>query len=132
MDTLVSLFSTLKSILVELGSYFKDSNILIYVSLALMAITLLTHFIFKKIRVIKYLPGLIVVIIGIYNFYEVMNNITAMSSLPNLLLFIVGVVSGLVGLLFALIIGIFVKPVKKRKKRLNRNESKLKEETPID
>ena len=132
MDTLVSLFSTLKSILVELGSYFKDSNILIYVSLALMAITLLTHFIFKKIRVIKYLPGLIVVIIGIYNFYEVMNNITAMSSLPNLLLFIVGVVSGLVGLLFALIIEIFVKPVKKRKKRLNRNESKLKEETPID
>ncbi len=117
MEVLLSLFSTLKSILSELGAYFSDSNLLIYVSLAVMAITFITHLIFKKTRLIKYIPGLIVVIIGIFNFYLVMNNITAESSLPNLLLFIIGVVSGLVGIFFALIIGILIKPVKKSKSR---------------
>lgn len=133
METLLSLFSTLKSILAELGSYFSDSNLLIYVSLAVMAITLITHLIFKKISFIKYIPGLIVVIIGIYNFYGVMNNITAESSIPSLFLFIVGIVSGLLGMFFALIIGILVKPVKRTKKRLRKdidNETENKEKTP--
>ncbi|MDY0235147.1 MAG: hypothetical protein RBR71_03930 [Gudongella sp.] len=116
METLVSLISTVKSILDELGGYFSDSNLLIYVSMAVMAITLITHLIFRKIRPIKYLPGLIVLLIGIFNFYEVMYNITAESSLPNLLLFIVGVVSGLMGMFFALIIGIIVKPVKRNRR----------------
>jgi hypothetical protein len=123
MGTLASLFGTLKSVLGELGNYFNDSNLLIYVSIAVMAITLLTHLIFKKIGPIKYIPGLVVLIIGIFNFYSVMNNITAVSSLSNLLLFIVGVVSGLVGMCFALIIGILVKPVKRRKKRIVKDTS---------
>lgn len=131
METLLSLYSTLKSVLAELGDYFSDSNLLIYVSLAVMAITLITHLIFKKVRPIKYLPGLIVLIIGIFNFYEVMHNITAESSLPNLLLFIVGVVSGLIGVFFALIIGILVKPVRIPKKRLKKGTpNKNKAETP--
>ncbi len=130
METLVSLYTALKSILKELAVYFNDSNILIYVSLALMAITLLTHLLFKKVRVVKYLPGLIVLLIGIWNFYEVMNTITAVGSLPNLFLFVVGVVSGLIGILFALIIGIIVKPVKKKKKAVKKTDKVLKEETP--
>lgn len=135
METLVSLFSILKSILSELGGYFSDSNLLIYVSLAVIAITLMTHLIFKKIRLIKYIPGLVVVMIGIFNFYLVMNNITAESSLPNLLLFIIGVVSGLVGILFALIIGILAKPVKRAKRRVRKDitsetENINKKETP--
>ena len=116
METLLSLFSTLKSILAELGSYFSDSNLLIYVSLAVMAITLITHLIFKKISFIKYIPGLIVVIIGIYNFYGVMNNITAESSIPSLFLFIVGIVSGLLGMFFALIIGILLVVLTRKRK----------------
>lgn len=131
METLVSLFSTLKSVLGELGNYFSDSNILIYVSIAVMAITLLTHLIFKNIRPIKYIPGLVVLIIGVLNFYEVMHNITEESSLPNLLLFIVGIVSGLMGIFFALIIGIIVKPVKRTKKRVNKDASTDKDNKNI-
>ncbi|MGM0396557.1 MAG: hypothetical protein ACQEP4_05825, partial [Bacillota bacterium] len=117
MGTIIDLLSKVKDILGELGDYFGDASMIIYVTAAVAAITLLTHLIFKNIRIMKYLPGLFVLGIGLFNYYIVKDNLTADESLLNLLLFVIGTVSGLVGMLFALIIGIFTKPVKRKKKK---------------
>ena len=102
---------------------------IIYVTAAVIGITLLTHLIFRKIRIMKYLPGLIVLGIGLFNIYSIKDNLTADESLVNLLLFIIGTVAGLVGMLFALIIGIYSKPVKRKKRKTNTNENEKTEET---
>ena len=129
MGTLTSLFSKVKDILAELGGYYDDSSMIIYVTAAVIGITLLTHLIFRKIRIMKYLPGLIVLGIGLFNIYSIKDNLTADESLVNLLLFIIGTVAGLVGMLFALIIGIYSKPVKRKKRKTNTNENEKTEET---
>lgn len=118
MDNIVSLFSSLKSIWGEQGNYYNNLNMLIYVSIGVIAITLLTHVITKKIPIIKYLPGLVILIIGILNFTSVINKITADGSLGNILIFIFASVSGLIGMLFALIIGITLKRPKRVKKAI--------------
>ena len=79
----MSFVTKIWDILEELLEYFGNAKMIIYVSLALMAITLITHLLFKKIRIIKYLPGLIVVGIGAYNFYEVKDLLTAETSLSD-------------------------------------------------
>ncbi|WP_422485286.1 hypothetical protein [Gudongella sp. DL1XJH-153] len=117
MGTLTTLFSKVKEILAELAGYYDDSRMIIYITLAVIAITLLTHLIFKKVKIMKYLPGLIVLGIGLFNLYSVKDNLTSDESLINLLLFIIGTVAGLVGMLFALIVGIYSKPVKKKKRK---------------
>ncbi|WP_409228883.1 cytochrome C biosynthesis protein [Gudongella sp. SC589] len=128
METFTSLFSKVKDILAELGGYYDDSRMIIYVTAGVMGITLLTHLIFRKIRIMKYLPGLIVLGIGLFNLYSVMDTLTADESLVNLLLFIIGTVAGLVGMLFALIIGIYSKPVKKKRRNSKTNKTEKTEE----
>ena len=128
MGTLISLFSKVKDILAELGGYYDDSRMIIYVTAAVMGITLLTHLIFRKIRIMKYLPGLIVLGIGLFNLYTVKDTLTADESLVNLLLFIIGTVAGLVGMLFALIIGIYSKPVKRKRRKTRTSKDEKTEE----
>lgn len=131
MDKIMSFVTRIWDILQELIEYFGNATMILYVSLALMAITLITHLLFKKIRIIKYLPGLIVIGIGVYNFYEVKDYLTAESSLSNLLLFIIGVTAGLVSMLFALILGVLSKPVKVRRKKKTPQSKDQKSETEV-
>jgi hypothetical protein len=128
MGTLISLLSKVKDILGELGGYYDDSRMIIYVTLAVIGITLLTHLIFRKVRIMKYLPGLIVLGLGLFNIYSVKDNLTADESLVNLLLFIIGTVAGLVGMLFALIIGIYSKPVKRKRRKTSTGKTGKTEE----
>ncbi len=123
MGTLTTLFIKVKEILAELAGYYDDSRMIIIVTLAVIAITLLTHLIFRKIRIMKYMPGLIVIGIGLFNLYSVKDTLTSDESLINLLLFIIGSVAGLVGMLFALMIGIYSKPVKKKKRKTAKNNA---------
>lgn len=118
MGTVISVFSKVKDIILELAGYFEDAKMIILVTAAVATITLLTHIIFKKTKIMKYLPGSIVLGIGLFNYYSVKNILTADESLINLLLFIVGTVAGLVSLLFALIIGIYIKPVKTKRRKV--------------
>ena len=131
MNKIMSFVTRIWAILQELIEYFGNATMILYVSLALMAITLITHLLFKKIRIIKYLPGLIVIGIGVYNFYEVKDYLTAESSLSNLLLFIIGVTAGLVSMLFALILGVLSKPVKVRRKKKTPQSKDQKSETEV-
>ena len=123
MGMITTLFIKVKEILAELAGYYDDSRMIIVVTLAVIAITLLTHLIFRKISIMKYMPGLIVLGIGLFNLYSVKDTLTSDGSLINLRLFIIGSVAGLVGMLFALIIGIYSKPVKKKKRKTAKNNA---------
>lgn len=123
MDKITTLINTLKRVLLELAEYFDNAGLMVGVTVGVMAITLVTYLLFKRIRVLKYLPGFIVLLIGLYNLNSVLDVLTAESSLPVLLLAVIGVVAGLVGMLFALIIGIIAKPVKKRKRNTSKASS---------
>lgn len=123
MDKITALINTLKRVLLELAEYFDNAGLMVGVTVGVMAITLVTYLLFKRIRVLKYLPGFIVLLIGLYNLNSVLDVLTAESSLPVLLLAVIGVVAGLVGMLFALIIGIIAKPVKKRKRNTSKASS---------
>jgi hypothetical protein len=118
VDKLTSVIISLKKIMLELAGYFDNARFMLTATAGVALMTLVAFLIFRKLRFVKYLPGLIVLFMGVHNFYSVMHVLTAESSLEVLLMAIIGVVAGLVGLLFALILGIIAKPVKRRKRRL--------------
>ena len=71
-----------------------------------VVLTFIVNFAAKDLKFIKYLPGLALVVIGIISLFMVINKLFDPSSLDNLIIFVIGVSSGLVSLIFALIIGI--------------------------
>jgi hypothetical protein len=105
----------------ELIRYLDNTKALVYVSIASVGLTFITHFIFKKYRFVKYIPGIGIIGFGLYSLYQVMNLLTESKSIENLLLFLLCVVGGFVGLLFALIIGIYNKPKRKKKSKKEDN-----------
>lgn len=110
--------------MVEFLEHLEYAKLLGYVSLASIIITYITHRIFRDInKAIKYLPGIFLVIIGLYNIYTVGNDLTRTEGISNLVLFMLGVGAGFIGLLFGLILGVYNKDKKvKKKKRLNQSE----------
>lgn len=113
------------SLVKELLEYVGDSTMIIYVSLAAMALTVITHFIFRKYsRFIKYLPGILILLMGIYSLYTVLDSILETESFGELMFSITFVVSGFVGIFSALILGVYHKPKKTRKKKNPQSEQK--------
>lgn len=111
----------------EFLEHLEYTKLLGYISLASVIITYITHRIFRKTnRGIKYLPGMLFIGIGLYNLYTVGNNLTRTAGISNLLLFIIGVGAGFIGLLFGLILGVYNKE-KKVKKRNKTNKSEILE-----
>ena len=94
----------------EFLTHLDNGKALIYVSLAAVVITLITHFIFKGIKFIKYIPGLIFIMVGFYSLYQMNGDFTSSDSISNLTLFLICFVGGSIGLLVGLIIGIYKKP----------------------
>jgi hypothetical protein len=135
VDKVTTIINTLKRVILELAEYFDNASLMMWVTAGVMALTLVTYFLFKKIRILKYLPGFVVLLIGLYNLNSVLDVLTAESSLPVLLLAVIGVVAGLVGMLFALVIGIIAKPVKKRRRSTAKPNSNTngeqRETTPV-
>lgn len=102
----------------ELIGYASDSVVILYVSLVAIILTVITHFIFRRHnRFIKYLPGIFIITLGIYNLYTVLDSLVENESLSELMSFVIYIVSGFVGIFIALILGIYEKPRKRRKKK---------------
>ncbi|MBP2024972.1 cytochrome C biosynthesis protein [Peptoniphilus stercorisuis] len=80
--------------------------IAIYVIIAAIVITFVVNFAAKKLKFIKYLPGITLVFIGMFSLFSVINKLFDPSSLDNLIVFVICVAAGIISLLFALIIGI--------------------------
>lgn len=118
-------------LLEELLSYASDSLIILYMVLAVIILTIITHFIFRKRnRLIKYLPGIFVLLYGIFNLYTVLDSLVEHESLDVLMSFVIYGVSGSVGIFSALILGIYEKPrkTKKKKKEVKEKNEVKKEE----
>lgn len=107
----------------ELTPHMNNTKTLVYVSLAAIALTLIMHLIFSKYRFVKYIPGLMFMLVGLYTFYQVIDKLTYGESLSSILLFIILFIGGVIGVFFALIIGIYTKPKKFKK-------TKKKDNTP--
>lgn len=82
-----------------------------------VVITFIVNFAAKDLKFIKYLPGLALVFIGIISLFMVINRLFNPESLNNLFIFVLGVSSGLVSLIFALIIGIATSDKNRYKKK---------------
>lgn len=82
-------------------------------------LTFVVNFISKELKFVKYIPGLALFFIGMFSIFLVTDKLFEKSSLDNLIIFVTGVSSGLISLIFALIIGISTssKNRYKRKKR---------------
>lgn len=113
----------------ELLLYKDDSIVMIYMSVAAMILTTITHFIFRKQnRFMKYLPGIILIGIGIYYLYSVLGSLVDIESLAEIMSFVTFVVSGFIGILIALMLGIYEKPRKDKSKKKSKVRKKTNEE----
>lgn len=94
----------------EITGILADNSSFILLTLGAIIIgvvlTFIVNFAAKDLKFIKYLPGLCLVFIGIISLFMVINKLFNPESLNNLMIFVMGVSSGLVSLIFALIIGI--------------------------
>ena len=114
----------------EFLEHLEYTKIFIYMSLASIIITYVTHRVFMKTnRGIKYLPGMFLVAIGVYNIYTVGNDLTRAAGISNLVLFMIGVGTGFIGLLFGLILGVYNKEKKVKKPRKVKTSEILEGET---
>jgi len=101
----------------ELILHLDNGKTFIYISLAVVIITFITHLVFKKYRYMKYIPGIALIGVGLYSLYQVSNELTDTSSISNLLLFLICFAGGIIALFVGLIIGIYDKPRKIRKSK---------------
>lgn len=101
----------------EIIGYLQSGKIIIFISLICILLTFLFSKFFKGNRYIKYLPGSLFIGVGIFNFISGLISLADPESLNNFSLFVVLTVAGLVGLLSGVIIGVYNKPVKRKKKR---------------
>ncbi|MDO5713437.1 MAG: cytochrome C biosynthesis protein [Tissierellia bacterium] len=81
----------------------------IIVIVAAMVLTLLVSLIAKKLRFAKYVPGILLLFVGMFSLFMIINDLFAKSSLDNILIALFCISSGLIALLFALIIGVITK-----------------------
>ena len=112
------LLNTLR--LEEIIGYMEYVKLLTWVFLGAIVVTYLFHRLIKGQRWIKYMPGLALLIYGLFSLTQIdisSNNFLEGNSLVG---FITGIAGGLATLLFALILGVFNKPkkVKKKKKKM--------------
>lgn len=77
--------------------------------LAAVFVTFIVNFIARQLRFVKYIPGLVLIFIGMFSLFMVINDLFAKSSLDNILVALFCISSGVIALLFALIIGIATK-----------------------
>lgn len=101
----------------ELLVHLEYSKILFYIILATIILTYTIHFFFKVYRYPKYLPGLALVSIGFFNLLTTEYGKTKLVGIDNIFMAIVAFTSGIVGLFFALILGVYNKEKKVKKKK---------------
>lgn len=101
----------------EMLDYMGYGKSLVFIFLGAMVVTYLFHRFFKGQRWVKYVPGLAMLIFGLYSLTRIdiaSSNFIQDDSITS---FVTGVAGGLATLLFGLILGVFNKPKKVKKKR---------------
>ncbi|MDR7857280.1 hypothetical protein [Tissierella sp.] len=89
--------------------HLEFAKILGFVAVGVMIFTVITHFIFQKNRVVRYIPGIIFIIIGLYNLLYLGGQSSSLDGVNRLLIVTITMISGFVGISTGLIIGVFRK-----------------------
>ncbi len=79
----------------------------IYIMIGAIALTFIINFISGRLSFLKYIPGLILILVGIFSLFSVINALFDPKSLDNIIIFVIAVGSGLVSVTFAAILGTF-------------------------
>lgn len=111
----------------EMFSYIEYGKLLVFVFLGAIVVTYIFHRFFRGQRWVKYMPGLGLLIFGLYSLTQVDISSSTFLKDDSLLGFITGIAGGLATLLFGLILGVFnkakkVKKPKKKKEEINKDQ----------
>lgn len=93
----------------DLLDHLEYAKLFMIISVGMISLTYLTHIIFRKKRIAKFVPGIVSVIIGIYAILTINGRIIFLDDINNFTVFVMGIAVGLIGISIALIIGIFNK-----------------------
>lgn len=96
----------------ELKVHLEFGKIIAAVCLMAIIITILIYFIFRKerkYRLLKYIPGLILVGIGLFNLFYLGIDLPGINEFNKVLIIVISLVSGFISLFTGLIIGIINK-----------------------
>lgn len=91
-------------------------TMILFAVLAMMVVVFAVHFFTERIRFPKYLPGLIVLIVGIVMFIGLIPKLTDKAYLDNIVMACLLIGLGIIGLCFGLILGVIFKVKKQPKK----------------
>lgn len=118
----------LKSLrLEEIFGYMEYGKLLAFVFLAAIVVTYIFHRFFKGQGWVKYMPGLALLLFGLFSLTQIDISSSVFLEDNSLLGFITGVAGGLATLLFGLILGVFNKPKKVKKPKKKQEEVKQSE-----
>lgn len=104
----------------DLLSHLEYSKLFMLISVGMAALTYLTHIIFKNRKVIKFIPGIISLAIGIYAILTIDGKIIFLDDTNKFTIFVIATAVGFIGIGVALIIGIFNKGKDKNIKRVKK------------
>lgn len=93
----------------DLVVHLEFAKILGLVALISVLITVLVYYIFRKqrkYRLLKYIPGFLMVLIGIYNLINLGIGLPGINEFNKVLIIVISLVGGLIALSTGLIIGI--------------------------
>ncbi|HLS54407.1 MAG TPA: hypothetical protein VK031_10555 [Tissierellaceae bacterium] len=91
----------------EFLEYMDYAKIFIYISIGTMILTFISQHFLKRYKNAKYIPGLILLGIGFYGLISLIRATTVAKGISSLMIFVVGIGSGIIGLLTGLIINIY-------------------------
>ena len=101
----------------EIFGYMEYGKLLAIVFIGAIVVTYIFHKLIKGQRWVKYTPGLLLLIFGLYSLNKIDMSSNSFLEDNSLVGFITGIAGGFATMLFGLILGVFNKPKKLRKKR---------------
>lgn len=108
----------------DLLDHLEYSKLFMIISVGMVALTYLTHIIFRNERIVKFLPGIISLCIGIYAILTIKGDIIFLDDTNKFTMFVMATAVGFIGIGAALILGIFNKG-KKRNKRVKKEKEAI-------
>lgn len=93
----------------DLLNHLEYTKLFLVISIGMIALTYLIHILFRRKIIIKFIPGIIALIVGIYVLVTIDPRIIFLDDINNLSIFVIGTSVGLVGICVATIIGVFNK-----------------------
>ena len=110
----------------EVLDYMGYGKLLIYAFIGGLVLTFLLYLFVREQRWIKYVPGLLMLIYGLFSLNRIDLSVNNFLEDNSLIGFIIGMAGGFATLLFGLILGVYNKPRKKK-----RTKSKVKEDADL-